>query len=393
VIVEFVLELRKQGLKVGPLEALNLTKALLLGLHESSLDGFYDVARALCVHREADLDAFDRAFAARFKGVTATAIDVARALDEWLRNPAKLMYLSPEERAALKLLDTDELRKMLEERLKEQQGRHEGGNRWIGTGGTSPFGTGGVNPGGVRIGGGGGRSALAVAESRRFRAYRSDVVLDVRSMEVALRKLKGLAREGADLELDLEETIDATARQGGELEIILRPPRRPNVKVLLLMDVGGSMDPHAHLVSRMFSAAKRASNFKQLEAYYFHNAIYGRVYRDAAMRQAIRVSDLLTQLDRTWKLVILGDASMHPAELLGGAWDPEMNDKGWRDVTALGWFMLMQKHFERQAWLNPEPESYWTGTAELIGRVFPMFELTLDGLGRSVHHLSRRGTV
>ena len=392
-IVEFILDLRKQGLKVGPMETLQLTRALLMGLHDSSLDGFYDVARALCVHREQDLDAFDRAFSVRFKGAVLTALDITKALDEWLKDPARLKYLSPEERAAIKALDTDELRKMLEERMREQHERHEGGSKWIGTGGTSPFGSGGFHPSGIRIGGGGGRSALAVAESRRFRAYRSDVVLDVRSMEVALRKLKGLAREGAELELDLDETIDATAREGGELQIVMRPPRKPNVKVLLLMDVGGSMDPHAHLVSRLFSAAKRASNFKQLEPYYFHNAIYGRVYRDAELRQAVRVPDILSQLDRTWKVVFLGDAMMHPAELLGSGWDQEMSDKGWGQMTAIGWFASVQRHFDRIAWLNPEPEQYWNGTAELIGRVFPMFELTLDGLGGAVQHLSRRGSV
>lgn len=393
-LVEFIQDLRVQGLKVGLTETLTLAKALTIGLHDSSLDGFYDVARALCVHREQDLDAFDRAFSLRFKGVEHASLKLLDELNQWLANPYMRKELSEEERALLKSLDMEELRRLLEERLKEQKERHDGGNKWVGTGGTSPFGNSGTNPSGVRIGGsGGGRSALAVAGERRFRAYRSDVVLDVRSMEVALRKLKGLSREGVEEELDIDGTIDATARAAGELEIVLRPPRKPNVKVLLLMDVGGSMDPHAHLVSRMFTASKRASNFKQLEAYYFHNAIYGKVWKDAAMREAVRVSDLMVQCDRTWKLVIVGDALMHPGELLGGAWDYDMQDRGYGDVTAVGWFHMLAKHFERQAWLNPEPQNYWNGTAELLSRIFPMFELTLDGLGGAVQHLSRRGAV
>ncbi len=377
-------------MKVGPLEAVQLARALELGLHDSSLDGFYEVARALCVHREGDLDAFDRAFAVKFKGAELSALTLHDELEKWLRDPIKRAQLTEEERRFLQSLDVDELRKLLEERLREQTERHDGGNKWIGTGGRSPFGYGGEHPSGVRIGRGGARSALAVAEQRKFRAYRSDVVLDARSMEMALRRLRSLAREGPEDELDLEATIDATAKQAGELEVVLRAPRKPNVKVLLLMDVGGSMDPHADLVSRLFSAAKRASNFKRLEPYYFHNAIYGRLYRDAGLRDALRVPDALAQYDRTWKLVVLGDALMHPGELLGYAWDPEMNDAGHGEMKAIDWMTQLSKHFDRSAWLNPEPSRFWTGTAELLRRAFPMYELTLDGLGEAVRHLSRR---
>lgn len=389
-VVDFVLDLRAQGLKVGTQEAVTLARALLMGLHDQSLDGFYDVARAVCVHREGDLDAFDRAFAKRFKGIESAVVDVTRALAEWLSDPAQLQQLSDEERRKIEALPLDEIRRMLEERLREQKERHEGGNRWVGSGGTSPFGTGGFNPAGVRIGGGGGRSAVAVAESRLFKEYRSDLVLDVRSLEVALRKLRSFAHVG-EPELDIDETIDATARQGGELEIVLRPPRRPNVKVLLLMDVGGSMDPHAHVVSLLFSAAKRATNFKKLETYYFHNAIYGRVYKDATMRESVRVVDLLRDCDRTWKLVVLGDALMHPAELIGASWDLGNNDYGrGENTTAITWMHELRNHFDRSAWLNPEPSRYWTGTAEAIAQIFSMYELTLDGLGEAVAHLSRR---
>jgi uncharacterized protein with von Willebrand factor type A (vWA) domain len=391
-IVDFVLDLRSEGLKVGLHEAVALAQALSMGLHDSSLDGFYDVARALCVHRENDLDAFDRAFSKRFRGVTIASLDVVKVLEEWLKDPAKMRMLSDEERNAIESLSVEELRQMLEERLREQKERHSGGNRWIGTGGTSPFGNGGTNPTGVRIGGGGQRSALATADARRFKEYRGDLVLDVRSIEVALRKLKHLAREG-EPELDIEETIDATARQAGELEIVMRPPRKPSVKVLLLMDVGGSMDPHAETVSKLFSAAKRASNFKKLESYYFHNAIYGRVYEDANLRKSVRVADLLERCDRSWKLVMLGDALMHPAELIGNSWSYSQEDRGRGDLNAVGWFNELAKHFDRTVWLNPEPSQYWNGTAELIAKVFPMHQLTLDGLDEAVRHLSRRSPL
>lgn len=391
-LVDFLFDLRAEGMKVGATELLWVAKALVFGLHDDSLEGFYDVSRALFVHREADLDAFDRAFKKRFEGVELASLRLVDELDAWLKNPIPMRALTDEERALLKSLDVDELRKMLEERLKEQKERHDGGNKWIGTGGTSPFGHGGFHPSGVRIGGsGGGRSAVAVAGERRFRAYRSDVVLDVRTLEVALRKLRAFHREGAEDELDLEATIDHTARQAGELEVVLRPPRRPNVKVLLLMDVGGSMDPHAQLVSRMFSAAKRASNLKLVEPWYFHNAIYGKVWRDAAMREPKKITEIVAEHDRTWKLVVVGDALMHPSELLGAGWDRELEASGFADVTAVGWFMMLARHFERSAWLNPEPSRYWSGTAELIARIFSMCELTLDGLGEAVRHLSRRG--
>jgi uncharacterized protein with von Willebrand factor type A (vWA) domain len=390
VLVPFLYDLRAHGLKVGALEAVTLAEALAKGLHEQSLDGFYDVARALCVHREQDLDAFDRAFAHRFRGAPAASLDFLKDLEEFLKDPSKLLYLSDEERAKLQSMDVEELRRLFEERLREQKERHQGGNRWIGSGGTSPFGTGGQHPSGVRLGGGGGRSALAVAEARRFREYRSDLVLDVRSIEVALRKLRDLQREGAEVELDLEETIDETARQAGELSIVLRPPRKSNVRVLLLMDVGGSMDPHAELVSRLFSAAKRAKNFRSLESYYFHNAVYGSVYEDALMRKKVRLVDLMHKCDKHWKVVWLGDALMHPAELLGGAWDEAMNDPGRGDMTALRWFGEAAQHWPRSIWLNPEPARWWNGTAEWIAKIFPMYELTLDGLGQAIKALSRR---
>ena len=385
-------ELRRRKVKVGLQEATALSRALSLGLHDSSLYGFYQVARALCVHTEADLDAFDDAFRACFGGAEQASLDLVKDIEAWLRDPRMRIALSPEQLEMMKHLDLEELRRLFEERLREQKERHDGGNRWIGTGGTSPFGAQGAHPTGVRVGAmGGGRSAMAVADARMYRSYRSDIVLDVRQIEVALRKLRALAREGSELELDLDATIDETAKNAGELEIVMRPPKKPNVRVLLLMDVGGSMDPHTEVVGQLFSAAKRASNFRELKTYYFHNCIYGRVYDTSQMRQQSSVRELLQQCTREWKLVMVGDAAMHPAELLGGGeWYANSEERGMQGVH---WMQLLADHFDRSVWLNPDPPSYWKGgTAEMLSQVFPMFPLTLDGLGEAVSHLSRGRT-
>jgi uncharacterized protein with von Willebrand factor type A (vWA) domain len=389
--VPFLFELRRRSVKVGLQEATALARALAMGLHDSSLDGFYHVARALCVHSEADLDAFDEAFLAHFRGVQSASLELAKELDEWLRDPRARKELTPEELAMLDALDLAELRRLFEERMREQKGRHDGGNRWIGTGGTSPFGANGAHPTGVRVGpNGGGRSAMAVADARLYRPYRSDLVLDVRQIEVALRKLRSLSREGSEQELDLEETIDQTAKNAGELEIVVRPPRKPNVRVLLLMDVGGSMDPHAELVSQLFSAARRASNFRELKSYYFHNCIYGSVYPSESLREPVRVRDLFLHCDRTWKLVVVGDAAMHPAELLGqGDWyGNRLNEEG--AMAGIRWMQTLADHFDKSAWLNPDPPSTWRGgTGEMLAGVFSMFPLTLEGLGEAMAHLSK----
>ncbi len=393
--VPFIYELRARKVKVGTQEAVALARALAMGLHDSSLDGFYYVARSLCVHREGDLDAFDQAFSSHFKGIATARIELLDELEEWLKDPKNRLELSEEELAQLQSIDMEELRRLFEERLKEQKERHDGGSRWIGTGGTSPFGSGGTHPSGLRVGkAGGGRSAMGVADARQYKPYRSDLVLDVRQMEVALRKLRAFQRIGDALELDLDETIAETAKNAGELEIVLRPPRKSNVRVLLLMDVGGSMDPHAHLMSQLFSAAKRASNIRQLKTYYFHNCIYGRVYETENFREPQRVLDVIDQCNTEWKLVVVGDAAMHPAELLGaGDWEYYSRSNGGEEaMPGIRWLMRLQEHFRRAVWLNPEPPSYWRGgTAEAIGGVFPMFQLTLDGLGDAIGHLSKGG--
>lgn len=394
VFVPFLFELRARKVKVGAGEAMSLARALSMGLHETSLDGFYHVARALCVHREQDLDAFDQAFLHHFRGIETTSLELLAELEQWLQDPALQRPLTDEERALLQALDMKELRQLFEERLREQKERHDRGNRWIGTGGTSPFGAQGTHPSGLRVGPkGGARSAMGVADARKYKPYRSDLVLDVRQIEVALRKLRAFRREGAPDELDLDETIAETAKNGGELEIVMRAQRRPNVRVLLLMDVGGSMDPHAHLVSRLFSAAKRASNIRELKTYYFHNCIYGRLYATERFTDPLRVRDVLEQCGRETKLVIVGDAAMHPGELLGaGEWDWNAGDpsRGGESMPGVRWMSLLTEHFDKSVWLNPDEPHYWRGgTAEMLAKLFPMFPLTLDGLSDAIVHLSK----
>jgi len=395
--VGFLYELRRRKVPVGAQEALALARALEAGLHDSSLEGFYDVARALCVHTETHLDAFDQAFLAHFKGIEEKGQALAEELLQWLREAASKppRERTREESAALEGLDVATLQALFERRMREQRERHDGGNRWIGTRGTSPFGHAGKGgaPEGFRIDGeGGGRSALKTADARLYRGYRDDQVLDTRAMGMALRKLRAFTREGAPDELDLEETIDATARNAGELEVVLRPPRRPDTRVLLLLDVGGSMTPHAHLVDRLFSAAKQATHFKELRTHYFHNCVYGRVYRTERFSDPIPLPSLLADCGPHWKLVMVGDALMAPYELMLRSSGTDLFDP--EGPEGIVWLMELAEHFHRHVWLNPEPQgAWWAQTVRTIRKVFPMFPLTLGGLGEAVTHLARRGAA
>ncbi len=388
-LIEFLFELRSRKLRVTTHEWMALMEAMALGLHESSLNGFYRLARSICVKDVTQFDAFDEAFLAYFRGVTADSLNLSDELLSWLRDPKHLASLSEEERALIESLDLDRLRELFEQRLREQSERHDGGNRWIGTGGTSPFGHGGYHPTGIRVGGGGGgRSAMQIAEERRFRDYRKDRVLDVRQIDVALRGLRDLGREGAPDELDVEESIDATCKNAGDLELVFRAPKRNQLKLVLLMDVGGSMDPHADLAERLFTAASRAGRFSRFRPYYFHNCVYESVYEDAAFRRPVPVPDLLAASGRDERLVVVGDALMHPAELLsaGGAIAFSHHNR----KPGIEWLRHIAEAFPKRAWLNPEPERFWPGsTIELIADVFPMWSLTLEGLEDAVGHLAR----
>lgn len=383
--LDFFYRLRERGVKVSAHNWFALLDALGQGLHDASLDGFYAVARCILVNDEGDYDSFDLAFAESFRGVVTSLEHMADQLEQWLRDPKQLLHLDPALRELIETIGIDELRRQLLERLEQQKKRHEGGNRWIGTGGTSPFGQGGQHPSGVRIGQGGGRSALAVADARRFRELRKDLVLDTRQMGTALRRLRKLKRKGVLEELDLDATVDETARNCGDLEIVMRPPRKNDVRMLLLLDVGGSMDPHAELVSRLFSAAHQHGGFKQLESYYFHNCVYSKVYEDAAFQKPVTIDSLLRKTDSNWYLVLVGDAWMHPGELLmtsSSFWALDNAPSGLRCLAKLA------DHFPRSAWINPEPKRLWDApTIRSIGELFEMFPLTLAGLDEMVEHM------
>jgi uncharacterized protein len=386
VFLEFFFTLRRHKVKVATHEWLDLLRAMALGLHDSSLDGFYHLARAVCVKDVAQYDAFDAAFLETFKGVTFESIALTEKMLEWLSDPKRRAELTEEERQLLETLNPDELLALYKKRLEEQKGRHDGGNRWIGTGGTSPFGTGGQNPNGLQVGGGGGRSAMAVAGERRFREYRKDVLLDVRRIDLALRLLRDLGRDGAPEELDLDETVARTSKNAGDLDIVVRPPKRNKVKVILLMDVGGSMDPHAQLVSQLFTAASRSGRFAKFRAFYFHNCVYENVFHDAQFFQPYPVPDLLHGSDREERLVVVGDAAMHPGELMetGGS----MYYYARTRTPGIEWMRRIAEHFRKSAWLNPEAPSFWSNTTvSILSSIFPMFPLTIEGLGDAVKHL------
>jgi uncharacterized protein with von Willebrand factor type A (vWA) domain len=383
--------LRDEGVPVGVQEWLAFMRALSLGLHGSSLLRFYHLGRACLVKSETFFDAYDRVFAGLFHGVEGElGDDVTERVLEWLRDPKGRPELTPEQGAALERLGQDELMRRFLETLAEQDERHDGGDRWVGTGGRSPFGHGGRHPTGIRVGGpGGNRSAMKVAEERRFRDYRTDLALDARQLRVALRRLRQLTRTGVATELDLDETIDETCRNAGEIELVFRAPRRNDVRLLLLMDVGGTMDPHYEPVSRLMTALHDERGLRDVETYYFHNCIYESVYRSGRLGRddAVPTADVLRRLDSRWKLVVVGDAAMHPAELLepSGNIDPRRTTP----TPGITWLQRIAAHYDRSVWLNPEPASEWdwVQTTRVVRRLFPMYPLTVDGLGEAVQAL------
>ncbi len=381
--IDFLYHLRAHGIDATATEWLTLMKALTQGHARSSVSVFYHLTRSLVVKSEADFDTYDIAFASFFEGLDAQ-FELNEELLDWLSNPVMPRQLTPEEIAEMQALDWDTLREEFEKRLAEQKERHDGGNHWVGTGGTSPFGNGGVNPAGIRVGGsGGGRTAVQVATERRYRNLRHDRVLDTRQIGTALRRLRRLAREGGDLELDIDRTIDKTAREGGEIDLVFAPPRNNRVKLLLLMDVGGSMDPHAELCERLFSAAHAASHFQTFEHYFFHNCPYDRLYSDFEQMKGVATEDVLKKIDATWTVVFVGDAYMHPFELtqVGGAiYYGDQNGK-----TGMWWLKQFREKAPKSVWLNPEVRRIWNAPSiRQIRGVFPMFELTLNGIGDAV---------
>jgi uncharacterized protein with von Willebrand factor type A (vWA) domain len=383
--------LRDEGVPVSIQEWRALLTALEQGLHGSSLERFYHLARACLVKSETYFDAYDRVFLRVFKGVEgALGDDVTEQVLEWLKDPKNFPKLSPEDLAKLERLAGDELMRRFLETLAKQTERHDGGDRWVGTGGRSPYGHGGVHPTGIRVGGAPqSRSAMKVAEERRFADYRTDQTLDVRQLRTALRRMRQLTRTGQATELDLDETIDETCRNAGEIELVFRAPRKNDVRLLLLLDVGGTMEPYFEPVSQLLTALHEERGLRAFEPYYFHNCVYDHVYRRARMSQmdAVPTGDLLRRLDERWKVAIVGDAAMHPAELLepNGAIDPRRTSP----TPGIMWLHRIATHFERAVWINPEHDEAWDDwqTVGMVRRLFPMFHLSIDGLGRAVQAL------
>lgn len=378
--------LREAGVPVGIPEWMTLIEALSRGMHGSSLERFYHISRACLVKSEAHFDAFDRVFGHIFQGVELGE-QVADEVMRWLDEAKSFPELTDEQKAMLESLDRDELMRRFMETLAEQDERHDGGGRWVGTGGRSPYGHGGYHPTGIRVGGPGQRRmAMKVWEERQFQDYRVDSTLDVRQIRVALRSLRQLTRKGLPTELDVQGTIDETCRNAGEIEFVYRPERRNNVRLLLLMDVGGTMDPYYEPVSRLLTALVGDRSLRQMRAYYFHNCIYELVGTTAELyrKDAVPTAKLLQQYDERWKVMIVGDAAMHPAELLAqrGNIDPR------REVQKRGVDFLhgIREHFERVVWINPDPEPEWdhSQTCKVIKGLFPMYHLSVQGLSEAV---------
>jgi hypothetical protein len=387
----FFFGLRTAGLKVGLSEWMALMRAMNEGAIEPDLTDFYSVARSLLIKSETQFDTYDQVFASVF-GKGQLPRQAVEDLLEWLAIAREMEQLTDDQIKALEALPLDELRRLFEERLREQTERHDGGNRWIGTGGTSPFGNGGMNPAGVRVGGSGGnRSAIQIATARRFREYRNDRLLDTRSMTVALKKLRRLSRKEGVLELDVDETIDKTCRNAGDLTIIERPPRENEARVLLLMDVGGSMDPYTKVVEQLFSAASALDHWKQFEAFSFHNCVYAKLEPSARKygEKTVETADVLRERSQETFLILVGDAYMAPSELLEryGSVDYDITNL----TPGIVWLHRLKKRFPRAVWLNPIPEKSWYGwTIKLVGRLFPMFPLTIDGLEDAIDVLLKR---
>lgn len=392
--LRFFERLRAHRVPVSLREHLDFLAAMRAGLVLYDVEGFYHLARACLVKDERHIDRFDRAFAETFRGIEAMSLEqVMEAMDlpaEWLERMAET-HLTPEERAEIEALGGfDTLMGTLRERLREQQGRHQGGSKWIGTAGTSPFGAYGYNPEGVRIGQDASRHrrAVKVWDRREFRDLDDTREIGTRTIKVALRRLRRWAREGAAEELDLDGTIRSTAHNG-YLDVQTRPERRNAVKVLLLLDVGGSMDPHARVMEELFSAAR--AEFKHLEAYYFHNCVYEGLWRENRRRWDAQVPtwDVLRTYGRDWKLILMGDAAMSPYEIAvpGGA------GEHWNEEAGQVWLERLRDRWPDHLWINPADERGWShvqSTAmvrEILGpeRMVPM---TIEGLTRGMRLLT-----
>ena len=392
--LEFFYLLRAKGLDVSINEWMLLVEALDKGLAESSLTGFYNLCRSILIKTEADYDKFDAVFAEYFKGIQ-TPEDLPEEFWKWLNE-------SDRERALDDLGDVknmpkelEELLQMFQDRIKEQKEKHDGGNYWIGTGGTSPMGRGGYNPAGIRVGGKSRhKSAVQVAGERKFRDFREDTILDIRQFQMAFRKLRQYSSrvESEKTELDIDSTIDETCENAGMLKIVYDKPRKNTVKLLLLIDSDGSMQPYTRLCNRLFQAVSKSNHFKDLKVYYFHNCIYDHLYTTPYCRRGdwIETDWVLRNLDSEYKVIFVGDAAMAPSELFRRGGNSYIGL--WNEEPGMVWLNKFKRRYKKLIWLNPiEKESwpwaYGAQTIEAVGGVFPMFELTLGGLDAGIKKL------
>ena len=403
-LIDFFYTLRSAKLPVSVKEYLTLMEALQKGVvgpnvpepasgEEAvgyAIDDFYFLSRTTLVKDEKHYDKFDRAFAAYFKGVEQIADFTKEIPLEWLRKNLELQ-LRPEELAKIEKMGWDELMDTLRKRFEEQKERHEGGSKWIGTGGTSPFGAYGHNPQGIRIGQdkGRNRSAVKVWDQRAYKDYDDTQELGTRNIKVALRRLRKFAREGHEDELDLDETISKTAANAGYLDIKMRPERHNNVKVLLLMDVGGTMDDHIARVEELFSATK--TEFKHLEFYYFHNCVYDFMWKNNRRRFAEKFAtwDIIRKYNKDYKLIFVGDATMSPYEILQPGGSVEYNN----EEAGAEWLQRLTSAFPKFAWINPEPQGVWQyrQSISVVQQLMQqrMYPLTLKGLEDAMRMLTK----
>lgn len=382
--LNFLFLLRSRGLKVGTTEWLTLMEALVRGHGDESLDKFYYLARAICCRSELDYDLYDQCFLECFEGVSFPE-QLKDEFFQWLQEPKPPRLLTEDQKKMLEALDLKQVRDLFQQRLKEQKERHDGGSKWVGTGGTSPFGHGGYNPAGIRVGGPGQHSrAIQIAAKRKYANFRNDIIIDTRQMGLALKRLRQWGREGIHEELDIDATIRATGKNAGDIQLVFKPERRNTVKLLLLLDVGGSMTYHTQVCESLFSAAFNSGHFKQVRYFYFHNCPYEHLYTNMELEESVATQDVLKDLDDSWFVFVVGDAAMSPYELteVGGAIDYYHHNA----EPGIVWIKRIKDHFNKSVWLNPEPRSYWQIPSNmLIRKVFPeMFPLTMRGLDDAI---------
>jgi len=392
-LAQFIFALRTAGIPASITEYLTLLRGMKEGVADYSVDDFYHLSRATLVKDERHLDRFDRVFGEVFKGLEPPEPGEApRGLpEEWLRKLAEKL-LTEEEKAAIEAAGGfDKLMELLKQRLAEQKGRHQGGSKWIGTAGTSPFGAHGFNPEGVRIGQEESRNrrAVKVWDKREFRDLDGDIEIGTRNIKLALRRLRRFARQGAATELDMADTIRSTANNAGSLDLKLIPERHNTVKVLLFLDIGGSMDDHIRICAELFSAAR--AEFKHLEHFYFHNCPYERLWTNNRRRRESEIPTLevLRKYGPDFKAIFVGDAAMSPYEVI----QPGGSVEHWNEEAGQAWVNRITGHFRRSAWLNPLPEAAWDRyqSAQMLRQLMEkrMFPLTLDGIDRMTRELSR----